>query len=182
MCLNKSCLKCGLYNYQKPIYDDEKLSDIMWVGLSAKLINNDFKAPLDLNTASGKIISDIEMMTSDFVHYKTNLVKCAPLNDAGKLRYPFKSEMDFCFDNLLLEVNNIKPKIIFLLGKIVSDFILSKNGFDKIALSDNFKYKSVQINDVLYYPIHHPSYISVYKKKFCKQYIDSIVDIIKSNI
>ena len=35
MCLNKSCLKCGLYNYQKPIYDDEKLSDIMWVGLSA---------------------------------------------------------------------------------------------------------------------------------------------------
>ena len=56
--------------------------------------------------------------------YKTNLVKCLPLTEQQKLRYPSKKEMDKCFDNLVSEINAMSPKIVFLLGEKV--FLLSQ--------------------------------------------------------
>lgn len=64
-------------------------------------------------------------MCNEVSTYKTNLVKCLPLTEQQKLRYPSKKEMDKCFDNLVSEINAMSPKIVFLLGE---KFILLSQG------------------------------------------------------
>jgi uracil-DNA glycosylase len=57
----------------------------------------------------------------------------------GKLRKPNTNEMDTCFDNFKIECNVLKPQIIFLLGKLISEKIkkiLDKN--IKVQLDNTF--------------------------------------------
>jgi DNA polymerase len=112
------CKKCKLCKNQRPLLDKNNSCDIMWVGLSAKKVEDINKTiPLCNDTNSGKIIEKIENKLNDFRFYKTNLVKCLPLDKNNKLRYPTIEEMNSCIENLLLEINYFKPKIIFVLGK-----------------------------------------------------------------
>lgn len=167
----EKCTNCPLYKNQKPLLDTFKKSYVMWVGLSAKKVNNVLLSkPLDENTNSGSIIKKIENSLSNYTFYKTNLVKCLPLNEKGKLRYPTKDEMDACIENLLNEIDYIKPKIIFLLGHKVHDYIT------KYLKVNNINYSGIKI-----YYIEHPSYIYVYKRKNIDDYINKIVKIVRSN-
>lgn len=164
------CNRCHLCNNQKPLLDKKYECDVMWVGLSAKKVcdvNNCI--PLCNDTNSGKIIELIEKELPGFSFYKTNLVKCLPLDEYNKLRYPSINEMECCIDNLLLEIELLNPKIIFILGRKTYDFIndfFSKNMFDK--------------SRIIY--IEHPSYIYVYKRKYIDNYINKIVNICKDKI
>ena len=75
------CKKCKLYFNQKPLLDIEKKSEIMWVGLSAKKVASNVEGPLSTKTSSGKILREIETgLKNKFKTYKTNLVKCLPLD------------------------------------------------------------------------------------------------------
>lgn len=86
----------------------------MWVGLSAKKVEDvDKNYPLENNTNSGKLIEEIEKKRDDLIYYKTNLVKCLPLNEEEKLRYPTENEMEMCIKNLLIEIRELKPKVVF---------------------------------------------------------------------
>lgn len=177
-----NCNNCNLCLNQYPLLDKKKFSDVMWVGLSAKKVKNLFiEIPLDKNTNTGKIIENIENLFENINFYKTNLVKCLPLDKNNKLRYPNISEMLSCYENLLLEIDFFRPKIIFLLGKTVSNFVLKQQNNN----DDNFKKISdnswIYMNTT-YVEIYHPSYINVYKKKDIEIYITNIQNIIQNLI
>lgn len=164
----KNCRKCKLYKNQEPLVDKKYKCDIMWVGLSAKKVEDVEKNyPLENNTISGKLIEEIEKKREDLTFYKTNLVKCLPLNEKGKLRYPTETEMEICIKNLLIEIRELKPKVVILLGNNVSKFVTQYCKKNHIKL------------DVKVWSIEHPSYICVYKRKNKDAYIKKIVDEIE---
>lgn len=167
----RRCKACGLYLNQLPVLDKQKKSHVFWVGLSSVLITDENqKQPLSPYTKSGALIDSIEDPFNDEISfYKTNVVKCLPIaND--KIRYPLKHEMEKCFPNLEYEIAKLKPSIIFLLGKQVANFVLGKHLKKMDSMNDDFIYDSFQINNILYVPIHHPSFILVYKRKFIENY------------
>lgn len=156
------CKRCDLCKNQIPLTNKKVAADVMLVGLSAKIVEDPKNTPpLSVETNSGKIIRQIEDRFPRITFYETNLVKCPPLDNKNKLRYPNLSEKKTCVDNLLQEINVLKPKIVFALGKEVYLFLQS-------YLKDN---KTIQ--DKLIY-IEHPSYIYVYKRKFIEDYIKKI--------
>lgn len=168
-----TCSNCNLCNNQKPLLDNCTSASVMWIGLSAKKVESLFDdTPLAANTNTGKIIAEIENKFENLSFYKTNIVKCLPLDDKKKLRYPNNSEMSACHDNLQLELETLKPNLVFLLGKKVSDFVYKQQ--------KNMKYKIEKIeggwiaNDTTFMAIHHPSYIYVYKRKFIDDYINEV--------
>lgn len=159
------CQNCNLYQNQLPLLDCLKKCDVMWVGLSAKKVTDVKKCiPLENNTNSGKIIEIIEKRMPELIFYKTNLVKCLPLDKNKKLRYPTKEEMDKCVFNLIKEIEIGKPKIIFVLGKKTYDFI-----------QNYMEQNHIYIENVIY--VEHPSYIYVYKRKNVDDYVNKIISI-----
>lgn len=164
----RNCRKCKLYKNQEPLVDKKYECDVMWVGLSAKKVEDVNKNyPLENNTSSGKIIEEIEKKRDDLTFYKTNLVKCLPLNEEGKLRYPTENEMEMCIKNLLMEIRELKPRVVFLLGNNVSKFVT------KYCEKNSIK------TDVKVFSVEHPSYICVYKRKNKDAYIKKIIDEIE---
>ncbi len=169
---------------QLPISDKKGNAEVFWVGLSAVQIDDsdEMKVPLSPTTRSGKLIQTIEERSLDDIKfYKTNLVKCLPLNE-NKIRYPELIEMNKCYPNLINELSILNPKIVFLLGKQVAKFVLKKHKISIGGYGENFKYESYLINDVLYIPIHHPSYILVYKRKNINDYVESVKAIIQNTL
>ena len=167
----KKCRKCNLYINQLPLLDKKDSCDVMWVGLSAKKVDDiDKNYPLEENTNSGLLIKEIEDILPSLNYYKTNLVKCLPLDNKGKIRYPSTNEMNKCISNLLFEIEVMNPKIIFLLGNNVYNFISKYIEKNNIKLNLPIKY------------IEHPSYIYVYKKKYKDNYIEKVINEIKKVI
>ncbi len=173
----RDCHKCGLCINQKPLLDTEKQCQIFWVGLSAKKAITDTEIPLSPETNTGMLIQKIESSCCDVVTYKTNLVKCLPLTEQQKLRYPNKKEIDSCFGNLLKEIHTMSPKIVFLLGEKVYSSVGKYLNIDFEKWND-FEYTYKTFEKIHYVPIHHPSYIYVYKRKRIDDYIKSIEKII----
>ena len=163
----ENCNKCCLCQNQRPLLDKEDRCDVMWVGLSSKRVDDlNNSIPLGNDTNSGKIIELIEQKLPDLKFYKTNLVKCLPLDKNNKLRYPTPKEMQACINNLLIEIEILNPSIILVLGKLTFNFIekyFIKNNIDK----SKFVY------------IEHPSYIYVYKRKYIDDYVNKVVNICK---
>lgn len=175
------CNKCGLCFNQKPLLDNFKYSDVMWVGLSAKKVESLFdETPLANNTNTGKIIEAIEEKFYGVSFYKTNIVKCLPLDEKQKLRYPTLLEMEACSENLSKEVKNIRPSIVFLLGSKVSDFVFQQH--KKNTKSLRKENNSWVYDDTIYFAIQHPSYIHVYKRKFIDDYVAEIQLKIESTL
>src|SRR5690606_23291956 len=157
---------------QEPVFDNFKKSHIFWVGLSAVLFEADEKKlPLSSITPSGKLIHSIEApFRKRFSFYKTNLVKCAPLN-GDRVRYPSGHEMEKCYPNLESELDHLNPKTVFLLGRQVTNFVVKKLNLPNLPLDENFRYEMFQANGINFVPAHHPSYILVYKRKYIEQYV-----------
>lgn len=171
----RKCRACDLYLNQIPVLDVTKNSSVFWVGLSSVMFTEEeIKLPLSPNTKSGSLIHEIEEPFLDTISfYKTNIVKCLPLlND--KIRYPSKKEIEKCYPNFIDEIEELKPKIVFLLGKIVSDFILNKIFIKSYHLDETFNYQSYLFEGIVYIPIHHPSFILVYRRKRVVDYINGI--------
>lgn len=149
---------------------------VLWVGLSAKKATCDDETPLSKSTNSGAIIHRIEESLDGVSTYKTNLVKCLPLDDRQKLRYPTRQEIEDCFCNLEEEISTLAPKIVFLLGEKVYSSVAKRYrlSFERI---EGFDYQYVKHGGVYYVPVHHPSYIHVYKRKLVDRYIQSLHDI-----
>ena len=84
------------------------------------------------------------------------MVKCVPLNEKGKIRYPDSLEIENCIDNLVYELSIVKPKVVVLLGRLVEKYLKKKIielGYNTIT-------------------IYHPSYIYVYRKKEIEKYVE----------
>lgn len=175
----KNCNKCGLCKHQSPLMDNAKVCQVFWVGLSAKTVTFEEEKPLSPTTNSGKLISSVEERCEGILTYKTNLVKCVPLDEKMKLRYPNKKEIDICFPNLETEINYLKPRIIFLLGDKVTKSMSRHLGIS-FAVWEGFSYKYVKNDNTYYIPIHHPSYIHVYKRKQMKDYVFNLEKLISA--
>jgi len=153
------------------------------VGLSAvQFADDQDRIPLSPSTKSGSLIKDIEEPYKEEISfYKTNIVKCLPLSN-DKIRYPSKQEMEKCYPNLEAEIEILKPSLIFLLGKQTGTFLLERFSRKLLSLDDDFHYDSFLINGITYIPIHHPSYILVYKRRNVKDYIRSIQSIFEMSL
>lgn len=175
-----NCEKCGLYNNQFPLFEDGvDTADVMWVGLSAKMIKDKDDMPLTPLSNSGAIVKKIEAKV-DAKFYHTNLVKCVPLKD-GKLRYPTSKEMKYCIENLLDEIKTINPKIVVLLGSKVMESVEKQLGIE-FEDWDGFNYSPINVNGTYFIAIHHPSYFCIYKRKFIGGWINKVARIIRETI
>lgn len=173
----KSCTKCNLHNNQPPLLDKLAKADVMWIGLSAKKIKHKQDIPLNNGTITGDIIQQIEKDLLAYKFYKTNLVKCLPLKN-DKLRYPSKDECEACFANFIKEIQFTEPKIVFLLGKIVSDFVIKKLGLTIENAENISNYTIYYQNGIYYIHVMHPSYIYVYKRNTVQNYIKNLKELI----
>ena len=154
------CNRCSISCNQKPLIDSLRKSDIMFVGISAKIKEKEDEMPLSENTNSGKLIKMIEERlleeNSNISCYRSNMVKCVPLDKEGKIRYPDILEIENCIDNLVYELSIVKPKVVVLLGRLVEKHLKKKiidQGYNTIT-------------------IYHPSYIHVYRKKKIEKYVE----------
>lgn len=154
------CNKCDISCNQKPLVENMKKSDIMFLGISAKMKETENEMPLSENTNSGKLIKKIEERLVEENHniscYRSNMVKCVPLNEDGKIRYPDNLEIENCIENLEYELNIVKPKLVVFLGRLVEKYLKKKIielGYNVIT-------------------IYHPSYIYVYRKKEIEKYVE----------
>ena len=102
-----------------------------------------------------------------------------PLDEHQKLRYPNNQEIAACFPNLEKEIQTLTPKIVFLLGTQVTAAVSQQF---KLAFKgwEGFNYGYLQYKKVYYIPIHHPSYIWVYKRKQVEEYLCSLEKLISA--
>ena len=136
--------------------------------------------PLAPDTRSGGLVEQAEQgLREDFTFYRTNIVKCLPLT-AGKTRYPTEHEMSKCFPNFEQELENLRPTVVFLLGKQVATFVLKKHGIKTVTFDENFEFSTFYVGTTWFIPIHHPSYILVYKRKYISEYIAAIHKTVKN--
>ena len=154
------CNKCDISCNQKALVENMKKSDIMFLGISAKMKETEDEMPLSENTNSGKLIKMIEERlleeNNNLLCYRSNMVKCVPLNEEGKIRYPDNLEIENCIENLEYELNIVKPKVVVFLGRLVEKYLKKKIielGYNVIT-------------------IYHPSYIYVYRKKEIEKYVE----------
>lgn len=171
------CDRCRLRENQLPLLDNKKCADVFWVGLSAVKVDDIEKdAPLSEKTNSGKLIDLIETTIENVYFYKTNLVKCLPLKES-KIRYPNNIEMSACYEHLIHEINTLRPRVVFLLGKIVFNFVAKKEKLQICNLNSNFVYQQFDVLNTTIVPIHHPSYIQIYKRKQVDRYISAVTNV-----
>ncbi len=177
----KNCAKCALCTNQKPLLDKVCKGKVFWVGLSAKKIKYENESPLSSTTNSGKIISQVEERCAGISMYKTNIVKCLPLDDRGKLRYPNKFEINLCISNIDCEITALSPSIVFLLGSLVTEAV---GRYFQIEFDSwiDFYYKPKQCKGIYFVPIQHPSYIHVYKRKSMYDYMCGLESIIRQYV
>jgi len=150
----------------------------MWVGLSAKEIGGvDNFTPLHVGTNTGKLVAEIEAQCLNVKFYKTNLVKFPPLDSRKKLRYPTLKECVLCYPELQTEIKVINPQIVLLLGIKTATFVLEQCGLQMPKLS--YEYSVLKYKKRWYVPIHHPSYIMVYKRKEKDQYVKAVKSVIE---
>ena len=154
------CNRCSISCNQKPLIDRLRKADIMITAISAKIKEKEDEMPLSENTNSGKLIKMIEERlveeNNNISCYRSNMVKCVPLNEKGKIRYPDILEIENCIDNLVYELSIVKPKVVVLLGRLVEKHLKKKiieQGYNTIT-------------------IYHPSYICVYRKKEIEKYVE----------
>lgn len=170
------CQACELHACQPPLLEKSiARAQVMWVGLSAKKFGNPENClPLSADTPTGAIIHQIESELPKVRFYKTNLVKCPPLDKDGKLRYPNEREMELCFNNLEKEMQVVQPVVVVLLGLQVAKFLFSKMEQGRPVLSHDFRYEVLATEKAAFVPVHHPSFINVYRKKQQPAYRSSI--------
>jgi len=152
---------------------------VMWIGLSAKPKGSECEMALSPATKSGQLIQMVETNCEGITTHKTNLVNFAPLDEHNKLRYPSTKEIDQCFPVLKKEIDLLDPKIVFLLGDIVTKAI-SRHMNLPFENWEGYDYKYLEIEGTFFVPIHHPSYIYVYKRKEVNDYVGNISKLINS--
>lgn len=172
------CGECGLCLNQPPVMEDIKDGvDIMWVGLSACRRRVDGEKPLSCGTITGSIIKRMEDLIPMMTFYHTNIVKCLPLSDNGKIRYPTLTEAECCFGNIFYEINILSPKIVVILGNMAAGFF-EKAFHCRLDKRNGSNYTVTQLDSMRIIPIHHPSYIYVYKRNELEKWIKYVSGLI----
>lgn len=177
-----TCKACSLHRNQCPLVDKllAPRADVCWVGLSAKARLQADARPLSEETRSGAIIGEIESLFPSLVFYRTNLVKCPPMQN-DRLRYPTTKEMTSCSPNVFLELKITRPQIVILLGRQVIDFFMGMSGLTAPVFDEAFSYQP-QTSGIFSAPllgVHHPSFVNVYRRKRLGEYTNGVARAIE---
>ena len=154
---------------------------VFFVGLSIK---PDCKH-LDEDTQTGNVVAKIIQNIPSVSSIKTNLVKKPPLDRDGKLRYPNSKEMAEGWRLLRRDIDEASPRLVVTLGQQVSTFLRLQLGIrpEKPYLPGDYSYRSCLLsNNVEMLPVHHPSYIYIYRRKYIDNYVESIVQSIEASL
>ncbi len=145
---------------------------VMWVGISDKPSTE----PLATSTATGKVVDEIERELTGLSFHRTNLVKFAPLDKTGRLRYPTREEMAQGTDSLLEEVEELQPRVVVTLGAAVSKVVIERVSQESrfTGLGNSFSYAPRSTSRFCVLPVHHPSFVLVYRRKKLQSYIAAI--------
>ena len=176
----RCCKNCFLCNNQPPLLSPtpNALSVIMVVGTSAKQIKSPTEIPLDESTRSGKIVSRLEAVSTRYGYriYRTNLVKCPPMNDVNKLRNPTDEEITACIGNLFQEIELLAPKIVLLLGKITVSAMECKIGA-KFGDYSGCTFSTLTVGNQRYAAAYHPSFVSK-SPKLTEEYVNNFAEML----
>ena len=162
----QECYKCPLNGIQAPLLDKYKKADIMIIGLSAKKHTFDNERPLDTRTRSGKVIDELDQAVGrqGLSMYRSNLVKCAPIDRHNKLRYPNQQEIDRCFENIKLEIIEVSPRIIVVLGEMVRATFETKWNI-QIKKPTETEIPVLKLENRWIISMYHPSYLMRSQKR-----------------
>lgn len=150
-------------------------SCILWVGLSAKKRKTVTLPPLCETTVSGRLVTEATERMPAFAHHRTNLVAFAPMDSKNRLRYPTDEEMRCGAGNLIKAINNLQPTIVVLLGaKTANAVFTGLKSNHRVTSFRDYEYSALTINGTAFVPVHHPSYIAVYKRKTKARYFAAI--------
>ena len=179
-----SCQKCNLCHHQSPLLDRPKKNAIMLVGLSAKQTQIASEIPLDNSTKSGQLVAFMEKIATQYnlKVYRTNLVKCPPLGPDLILRYPTQTEINTCFENILSEIDSLRPQIIILFGNLVQAAFKENLRINVGSVKDcSFPFQ--QKHRCYYVASYHPSYVmrSPLRKKRYLENFSALLDTILSS-
>jgi uracil-DNA glycosylase len=177
----RSCTKCGLCANQFPLLQaSHGAARVMFVGLSAvKSIDAERPEPFSDQTRSGALLRQLVSEVPNHPVYFTNLVKCLPLEN-GKIRYPYREEMDACISNLLLEFQTVSPERVILLGRQVSDYVGGSLGVRFTKSPDPVGSAVGTYGNVLLMAAYHPSYMLIYRRRQIETYKQSVLAFITS--
>lgn len=152
---------------------------VYFIGLSVKPMCEH----LDPETRTGNIIAHIIDQLPTVTVIKTNLVKIAPLDQEGNLRYPNADEMRLGWYDLKDEINRTEPDLLVTLGQQVSFFLRSQMGIQpaKPLFPPDFSYESyLSQSQSKILSVHHPSFIYVYHRKEIDIYVDNVITSISA--
>lgn len=153
--------------------------DVFFTGLSA--VRSERPAqdePFSAATRSGKLLREISGGLEGAKVYYTNLVKCLPLRGQN-IRYPLRSELNFCFKNYQAELKNLLPRKVVLFGRSVSEFIEEKLQLRFRAGRGEFDFPIASAGGVEYLSAYHPSFVLVYRRRKLDLYQRRIAAFLK---
>jgi uracil-DNA glycosylase len=147
-------------------------ADVMWVGVSAKPRSTS----LDPRTPTGRVVSRIEERLSQVRFYRTNLVKCPTTDPSGRMRVPVAEEIQRCLALLRSEIDRVRPCVVVGLGTVVSRALFEWAGGDWEfnGFGNRIRYRVYSSPQISLLPVHHPSYMLVYRRRKIEHYIDCI--------
>lgn len=135
--------------------EDEAIAEEPFVGLAGKMLDR------LLNQAG---------ITRKSV-YIANVVNCRP-TEGKKNRPPSRTEIKACSSWLYKQIELVKPKVIFTLGKIPSILLLKEKSTFKLHDHIGIVHKVADLDGIDIIPNLHPSYIMQYGKQEVEQAID----------
>lgn len=151
----RACARCPLGGRSAPASSPLTLVDVVWVGLSAK---KGATEPLHAATMSGEVLVRVEARTPYLRFYRTNLVKCAPVDDLGRLREPTKVEVRACRPILEEELVATSPRLVVALGGHVGR-ALGGAALPPVERGAWPVYLARPVDGVLLAVVHHPAYV-----------------------
>lgn len=146
-------------------------SDIMIVGQNPSIHSGNITGRPLTDSFTGKALREIfDELGYDYDKtYRTNLVKCATVNN----RIPNQVEIKNCARYLEKEISIVMPKVILTLGQIPASFFTDVETFtDIVGEVGKKKVNDVEIPVVF---THHPSHMKFGNKNYFN-------DIIRDNI
>jgi len=156
-CLLYKTSKAGKYTLVKLEGVGNKTADIMLVG-EAPGYNEIVKGKPFIGKAGQKlrnVLKSVGINSEDI--YITNVVKCRPPQN----RTPTDSEIKECSSYLEKEIEEIKPKVIGMLGNVPLKYFMNTKGITKFRGIETWSDK----HSCWLLPIYHPSYVIRFPNK-----------------
>jgi uracil-DNA glycosylase family 4 len=130
------------------------VSRALFVGLAPGRNGADVTGIPFTRDPSGRLFREMLGRVGLFDAFVTNLVKCNPKDEKGRNRNPTREEIDNCRPHLDAELEKVGPRVVVLLGNIVTKEFMPDTG--RIVQEHG---QARESDGTTYVPFIHPSYV-----------------------